>query len=985
MLEATPQFRHLGMKALLAILSMLLPLLLFQGFSFLEGFELQVLDFMQTLRGPRVPHSDIILVTIDDQTTAALHDVPPRRYCAQTVRALSRYGVKAFVFDFLFLDEGDREADIELAAVTQELGNVIHAFQFNYWSDEEENGTTPSPSYSQYSLQPRNETNFKFIRGDSVRTPYAPFLASFNKAGLVTIIHDSDARARRIPLFFKNHGAVYPALSLATISEYLQTPLDSLRIRKNFWGYSISLETPQARIEAPINGLGQILLNFYGELKTFKSYSILQIHQALQDLEARRAPRLPLHDFAGKIVVIGTVETGMDIYPNAFADDFTSIGLHATAISNLLNGEALRQFPWYVDTGIMLVLVLLLSVVMKLAGKLDKARETAYGAVFFILTMLAFNLLAYFLLFKSLHIALALLQINSALALFFLSVTFYEKSLRVKLLNREVQRLESDSKEKLAHIEQLNTKISERDDQYKTVNFFIGEIEGILNNPAVERPDLLANPLMKMQIIKEQLKNELERRRAEKESLEAEKEKLSLKIALYKGLAGEEQKMEGATAKAEPPPKKFEEMKRVQENYKAFEQKTKSPYHFEPAFDMVTAPAGNRNNHDANKTKLQEIFAQIGRISPFDSTVLITGETGTGKELVAQAIRQNSSRKNEPLVVLNCGAIPEGLIESELFGHEKGAFTGAVGEYAGVFEQANGGTIFLDEIGDLPPHLQTRLLRVLQEKKVRRLHGKKDLEIDVRVIAATHRDLQKLIQNEKFREDLYFRLDVANIHLPPLRERKEEIPHLVHYFLAKFGEKHGPAKRLTEDALMALIFYDWPGNIRELQNLVEKVYISTPSEAIRLSDLPEKIQQSYREIANVEEIPMWDAIKKAAQMEMENLLVMCQQILRAGEVEAALQSGQLKLWGAPCENCFEYMKTYLDSKASLFPQDRREMLAKQIIVAMSEQLADWCGNEKIFSTKEQAWRGLERLLGRTRRMLDNWKREAGVLQFYSAN
>jgi transcriptional regulator with PAS, ATPase and Fis domain len=557
--------------------------------------------------------------------------------------------------------------------------------------------------------------------------------------------------------------------------------------------------------------------------------------------------------------------------------------------------------------------------------------------------------------------------------------------LRVKLLNREVLRLESDSKEKLAHIERLNTKISERDDQYKTVNFFIGEIEGILSNPSVERPDLLANPLMKMQIIKEQLKNELERRRAEKESLEAEKENLSLKIALYKGFAGDEQKRGGKTAKAEPPPQRFEEMKRVLENYKAFEQKSKSPYCFEPAFGMVTAAAGSRNNHDANKTKLQEIFAQIGRISPFDSTVLITGETGTGKELVAQAIRRNSSRNNGPFVVLNCGAVPEGLIESELFGHEKGAFTGAVGEYAGVFEQANGGTIFLDEIGDLPPHLQTRLLRVLQEKKVRRLHGKKDIEIDVRVIAATHRDLHKLIQDEKFREDLYFRLDVANIHLPPLRERKEEIPHLVHYFLAKLGEKHGPVKRLTEDAQMALILYDWPGNIRELQNLVEKVYVTTPGEAIRLSDLPEKIQQGYREVAGREEILMWDAIEKAAQTEMENLLVTCQQILRAGEVEAALQSGQLKLWGAPCENCFEYMKAYLDSKGSLFPQDRREALAKQIIVAMSEQLADWCSNEKIFNTKEQAWRGLEKLLGRTRRMLDNWKREAGAPQFYSAN
>lgn len=178
---------------------------------------------------------------------------------------------------------------------------------------------------------------------------------------------------------------------------------------------------------------------------------------------------------------------------------------------------------------------------------------------------------------------------------------------------------------------------------------------------------------------------------------------------------------------------------------------------------------------------------------------------------------------------------------------------------------------------------------------------------------------------------------------------------------------------------MALILYDWPGNIRELQNLVEKVYINTSGDTIRLGDLPAKMQQGCREIFASEEIPLWEAIEKAAQAEMENLLVKCREILRAGETEAALQTGQLKLWGSPCENCYEYMKAYLDSKGSLFPQDRRETLAKRIIVAMAEQLANWCGDEKIFSTKEQAWRELEKLLGRTRRMLDNWRREVGAM------
>jgi transcriptional regulator with PAS, ATPase and Fis domain len=966
------------MKVTLGATFMLLPLLLFETLGFFDGLELQILDFMQTRRGARASPANIILVTVDDQTTAALHEVPPRKYFAQIVRALSRYGAKAFVFDFLFLDQGNREADAELAGATRELGNVVHAFQFNYWDDEETNGTAQESAYAKYAIRPQNRANFKFIRGDSALMPYAFFLENFNNAGLISVIHDPDGNVRHIPLFFKNRGSVYPALSLVALGEYLQTPLDSLRIEKNFWGYSLALETSAIKIKTPINGRGQMLLNFYGGLNTFKSYSILQIYQALQDLEERKAPRVPLHDFTGKIVVIGTVETGMDIHPNAFAADFPAMGLQATAISNLLNGEALRRLPWHVDAGIVLILAALAGAGLRFAGKIDKTRETAYGGAFFVLIMLAFNLAAYFLLFKSLHLAPAMLKINTTTALFFLAVTLYEESLRVKLLNREVQRLENDVTEKLGLISQLNTKISERDEQYKTVAFFVGELESILSDPAAAGAELLANPLMKMQIIKEQLKNELERRRAEKEILEAEKEKLSVQIALYKGFTGREQPMASAATKAEPPQRKFEEVKRALEGYKAFAQKTKSAYYFEPAFGMITAANGSRANHDANKTKLQEIFAQIARLGPFDSTVLITGETGTGKELVANAIRRHSSRKDGPFVVLNCAAIPETLMESELFGHVKGTFTGAHADRAGAFEQADGGTIFLDEIGELKPDLQAKLLRVLQEKKVQRLGSAKTIPVDVRVIAATNRDLQKLIQREQFRNDLYFRLDVANIHLPPLRERKEEIPHLVHYFLAQFGEKHGHCKRLTEDALMALILYDWPGNIRELQNLVEKVYVNTPGGAIRLSDLPEKIRQGYREIFASEEIPLWEAIEKAAQTEMENLLVKCREILRAGEAEAALQTGQLKLWGSPCENCYEYMKAYLDSKGSLFPQDRREMLAKQIIVAMAEQLANWCGDEKIFSSKEQAWRELEKLLGRTRRMIDNWKREVGA-------
>ncbi|MDZ7288911.1 MAG: sigma 54-interacting transcriptional regulator [candidate division KSB1 bacterium] len=984
MSESRLKKRRWGVKIALGACSIFLPLLLFHTLGFLEAFELQFLDFMQKSSKTRKPSSEIILITVDDQTTSELHALPLRQYCAQTVRALSHYGPRVFIFDFLFLDEGIREADAELVNVTKEFGNVIHTMHFGWWDDHATGERTLAPSsepaYAKYSVRPRNEADLKFVRGDSARFPHPFFLTNFDKAGLISVFSDPDGRTRRIPLFFQHRDLIYPALSLVALGEYLHAPLDSIHIKKNFWGYHLEFQTPQKALTIPINRRGQMLLNLYGELGTFKSYSVLQIRKALQDLEEKKAPRVPLNDFTGKIVIVGSIETGVDVYSTVFTPNFPGMGLQATAISNFLNGDALWQLPWYVDAGVVLFLALLLSVGLMLAGRINKTWETIYGWIFLGLIIFAFNLWAYFFLFKGLHIAPAMLKINSTIVLLFLTISFYEKSLRVKILNREVRKLENDIKDKLAHIDLLNTKISERDEQYKTVAFFVSEIERILNHPSVHQPEVFATPLLKMQIIQEQLKNELDRHRAEKQMLEAEKEALASQIAVYKGLVGGEKKVERV-----PPPspqKKFEEVKRVMEAYKMFVQRAKVPYHYDSAFDMVTAPAPSRLGGETVTTPMQEVLAQISRIGGHDITVLITGETGTGKELVAQALRHHSNRKNGPFVILNCAAIPDTLMESELFGHVKGAFTNAISDHIGAFEQANGGTIFLDEIGDLKPEVQVKLLRVLQEKKIQRLGSSKTIPVDVRVIAATNRDLQELMRREQFRNDLYFRLDVANIHLPPLRERREEIPHLVHYFSVQFGEKHGRAKRLTEDALLAMIFYDWPGNIRELQNIVGKVYINTAGDTIRLSDLPEKIQQSYREIFVTEEIPMWEAIESATGAEMNNLLVKCRELLRAGNVEPALQSGRLTLWGESCENCYEYIKTYIDSKASLFPQDRREKLAKQTIVAMQKALHTWYKDEKL-GRMEELNKELEKLLGRTRRMIDNWEREAGLPSFYS--
>ena len=238
---------------------------------------------------------------------------------------------------------------------------------------------------------------------------------------------------------------------------------------------------------------------------------------------------------------------------------------------------------------------------------------------------------------------------------------------------------------------------------------------------------------------------------------------------------------------------------------------------------------------------MRNVFTQITKVAPADSTVLICGESGTGKELIADSIYEHSKRKGMPFVKINCVAIPEGLLESELFGHEKGAFTGAVSRKKGKFEIADGGTVFLDEIGDMPLATQAKLLRVLQEKEFERVGGSASIKIDVRFIAATNKDLSKLIREGLFREDLYYRLNVFAISLPPLRERIEDISLLANYFLGTFRKKVS----LSSAALQFLIGYSWPGNVRELKNILEQASVLAEKDVIEPHHLPEIISHHF--------------------------------------------------------------------------------------------------------------------------------------------
>ena len=252
----------------------------------------------------------------------------------------------------------------------------------------------------------------------------------------------------------------------------------------------------------------------------------------------------------------------------------------------------------------------------------------------------------------------------------------------------------------------------------------------------------------------------------------------------------------------------------------------------------VVKRASNPENIIGTSSKMDEVYHLLRKVADTDSTILIVGESGTGKELVARALHYNSSRQHQPFIAINCSALPENLLESELFGHKKGSFTGAVSDKAGLFEEAEKGTIFLDEVNSMALPLQTKLLRVLQERQLRRVGDTKTVSINVRVLGATNETLLEKVKDGKFREDLYYRLAVIPIELPPLRERTEDIPLLVQHFLKKTGQNGTEPKKIEQKALEVLQGYRWPGNVRELENAIERACALCDDDLIRVSDLP---------------------------------------------------------------------------------------------------------------------------------------------------
>ncbi len=313
------------------------------------------------------------------------------------------------------------------------------------------------------------------------------------------------------------------------------------------------------------------------------------------------------------------------------------------------------------------------------------------------------------------------------------------------------------------------------------------------------------------------------------------------------------------------------ELTRLQQE---LEQARSLSQHYETQLAALRLQYAGSDRLVVGSTAMRKLMEMVVRVGQVDSTVLITGESGTGKELIAETIHNNSSRREGPFIKVNCGAIPEHLLESELFGYEAGAFTGAKKEgKAGYFEMADGGTLFLDEIGELPLNLQVKLLRVLQSKEVTRVGSTRPIRINARILAGTNRNLEEMVQNKQFREDLYYRLNVIPLYVPPLRERKEEIPLLVAHFVRMINQKYGIERSFSREAIDILMEYDWPGNVRELENLVERLLVTVDGDTVKAEDLPPHLGKggtgNRAEVRVVGILPLKDAVESVEKQILE--------------------------------------------------------------------------------------------------------------------
>ncbi len=724
-----------------------------------DQLEQQTTDLKLLVRGQSILDTNIVILYLDNNDINALKRWPlPRNYYALLLMALHDVGVKAVGFDFSFSDPQPEyaENDSLLVRMTRTMENIVQSVYFDRLTGNTADTLAPQTIPARFAYKIPEQHSFR--SGGRITLPFPALLNASTSIGHTNLA--DEAVVRNFPLFIEYNGQLVPALSFELTRLYLEGNRSSVVVAN----FSVLIKYPGDTKRIPILDQGYVRLNYAGGLSSLHAIHFVDFLQAYGERSTQPQPAL-ITSLKGKIVLIGVIAEGRSSFvATPYAAKFPAIGVHATAIHNILHSNFLVIPAWWIRLTISFLFGMAAFVMI------FRFRERRGLLLTFGLFTLYCILNVLILVTVDLSLPLAIPGITVLLVSFLTMV--YERNIMketVTELAREKEDITRELRLKESRVQELEKQLTLSTQQ---------------NAPAIS------------------LVEELERQKRDLEEL-------SSRAADLQAYKPEESLDEGR-------PEEF--------------------------CGIIYS----------SSSKMAPLIAMVKKIASGDSNVMISGESGTGKELIPRAIHSESPRKEKPFIAINCGALSESLLESELFGHERGAFTGAVKERTGRFELANGGTIFLDEIADTSEAFQVKLLRVVQEGEFERVGGTKTLKVDIRIIAATNKNLKQEISVKRFREDLYYRLNVISLHLPPLHERKSDIPYLVAHFLGR--EK--TTVEFSANAMNALMYYEWRGNIRELESIVKRAVILANSEGrtlVRTKDLPPEIVGQFSDTRDIEE------------------------------------------------------------------------------------------------------------------------------------
>ncbi|GJL77274.1 MAG: hypothetical protein NPINA01_02630 [Nitrospinaceae bacterium] len=752
--------------------------LFFLAGDLFRSWELKTIDMRFAFRGEIDTVSSLVMIDADDASARKYGNWPwDRSIHAQMLAFLKDAEAAVVTYDILFAHPQAPEKDAFLASASRDIGNVVFPVAISLSeSDLLLSEKKPGSSYLWEDHLASGTKKNLFSSEDSIFP--LPELMRPEGLGHIATNRDIDGIVRRVPLVVRHQEKLLPSLAFQTVLNFLKVPHSNIRFTGSSLivpGVSLPGEKAVTDLSIPVDSKGQMLINFAGKWEdTFKHASFASV---LSDEKA--APSEGIEDLTGKIILIANTLSGSDIKSIPLERNFPGPGIHANIINTLLTRNFLRE-----TTPAFNVLMIFLLSFATSRMLISRQYVRTISAVFILAGgyVVLGIFLFYFGVILELFLPILTIVITSLLASVYQSTV--EKKYSDELLI-EKQQIESS-------IARVLQKLTGKEEELKqTLNMLSDLQEGMVEEKKLEETQY--------QRIHE-LQAKLETITKQKLKLQEEHEELEKRFCdLNVGSLAEPSTFKG-------------EMEKIHE-------------------ECMNAGIVTQNR------KILETFLVLKQFASVPSPVLILGESGTGKELFARALHTLSERKDKPFIPVNMGAIPKDLIESELFGHKKGAFTGAINDKKGKFVLADKGTIFLDEIGDTSLDAQVKLLRVLQEKEVQPIGGNA-LKTDTRVVAATHQKLENLIRNDRFREDLFYRLNALTVTLPPLRDRKEDIPFLVQHFILKYSKAYGKnLSGVSEQAMKKLMNHDWKGNIRELENIVQRGITLTMNDMVQEKDL----------------------------------------------------------------------------------------------------------------------------------------------------